>query len=349
VGVSGFGTSGVSGTGNTLSGNDSGIVVADNGSSAMAVQVSGNTVSSPRDGIAVTGFATAANGSATVEANAATGAQTGVGLELRGDSGQTVGGASQPLGNTVSGYDVGLALETYCADSASSCGGAPVENQGDTIAFDSFTGNLAFGVLVEGPSLLPEFVSPPAAPTFTQSGASLGVNIFQNDIWTGNGATSAMLGANVADFGETTERAGPSGALTLGAAVPAGSVPGTITVTNPTASPVTLAKGAVIRVGGPVFGNPLALREATFYVSATTVLAATSTASVSVTSVAAQLDTPVQAIAAGAAIVTKTVTPGATAQTYGTGPTANSCTPSTGGSATLDTGTSSAGGGYFAC
>jgi hypothetical protein len=337
VGVANFGTGTATGTGNTLTGNDNGIVAVDDPTAltVYSVQIAGNTVGSTSVGIATVAWGLNPGHSVTDQGNNANGTLLGVGIAEVGDVGQTVGGSNSTLGNHADGNGVGLALETL------NPGG--ITNASDTIQFNEMSGNLAFGALVEGKNLFPEFQGP-VAP------ANQGVSTLKNNTWSGNGTTTQAFGANVADFGSVAgPGAGTCAACVLGASVPAGTVPTSLTITN-TGATVTIAQGEILTINGPSFGNPLAPNSAQFYVKSNTVLPANVPTSVPVSADVPVKDTPFSVIPSGtSAVNTKPGAPGGAGQAYGSGAMANSCSPFIGGSATLNTGTSTPIGGYYAC
>jgi hypothetical protein len=185
------------GKGNTLSGNDIGIdVVGTPFGTPFDYAINGNTVSSANDvGVAISDVQVPGWNAVitSFETNTIEGAPMGEGLVLSGVSGQTIGGPSTALGNTISGNGIGLVLAPCTAATLAQCA-TGIATSGNTIEYNTITANDDFGVLTVG-QFQPEELAAPTQPTLTSGG-----NTFDANTWTGNGTVAtAVHGSEVLD------------------------------------------------------------------------------------------------------------------------------------------------------
>jgi len=130
--------------------------------------------------------------------NSAGGAATGVGFELEGVTNQTIGGPLSTEGNTATGNGVGLVLAP-CTSTTCQAEGTPglgLKSSGNLIQNNSFSGNIAYGVLVVGSYQVDELaqqIPVLVAPLLSASG-----NTFNANNWgTPTSATNGTLPSEI--------------------------------------------------------------------------------------------------------------------------------------------------------
>ena len=350
------------GSGNSVSGNDTGIEAAFNpagGFGASAVTINGNTVSGIDSGVIIANSGVnPTDNVAQFEANTVSGTSSGPGLTLAGDTGLTIGGISSTFGNSIDGNGVGVVF----APGPALTGGS----LGNTLEHNDVSNNLAIGVELSGCSTPEEFGGPfpgPAGPANcagAPGGSGSQPNLLTANTWSGNGTTSQAFGANVLDSANDAVNPIAAPLLTLSADVPAGSNPTSFTITTNSVSNYTIPMGTILNLQGPTnplckegpaapgcdFGNPTSPNTSNFYVMANTVIAPGLVGtSVPVTDLVASLDTPFTVINTGTAIAQSKLASAASTNVY----TLDTCKPDIGGSATLNAGSSTPVGGYYAC
>jgi len=212
------------GSGNTLgstSANDTGIQVTGNSSDTCSTglpsyEVNGNTVSAGNSvgidlaNLGVTATATQGSGGLDnpLSGNSISGVATGAGIETDGIQEQTIGGPLGSEGNSANGGGIGLVLAPCVAaafDPGSTCvplAGQPglgsfVEpSQDNLIQNNTFTGNIAYGVLTVGSYQVNELATqiPTAEASFTASSD----NTFNANNWgTATSATNGTLPSEI--------------------------------------------------------------------------------------------------------------------------------------------------------
>jgi hypothetical protein len=207
------------GKGNTLgatSANDIGIQVTGNSSATCSVglpsyEVNDNTVSSGNStgidlaNLGVTSSATQGSGGLDnpLAGNSVSGVATGAGIETDGITEQTIGGPLGTEGNSVSGSGVGLVLAPCVAasfDPGSTCvpyNGAIFEpSQDNLIQNNTFSGNIAYGVLAVGSYQVDELAA--QVPTAVAPEVASIDNTFNANNWgTATSATNGTLPSEI--------------------------------------------------------------------------------------------------------------------------------------------------------
>jgi hypothetical protein len=182
------------GHGNKLSGNDVGIAVSGNGAPACtdanpSFELNNNTVSSGIEaGIALTSLGQAFGGEldSPMESNSVSGVAKGVGIEAEGINEVSIGGPLASEGNTVTGNGLGLVL----APDKSVPPAPGVGSIDNLIQNNTFTGNIAYGVLTVGSYQVNELVT--QIPTVVNAVLNSADNTFNSNNW--GTATSATNG-----------------------------------------------------------------------------------------------------------------------------------------------------------
>jgi hypothetical protein len=221
------------GHGNTLSSNDVGIAVSGNSDPGCTdtnpgYEVNSNTVSSANEaGIALTDLGNTYGGTLAtgLEANSVSGVTEGVGIEAEGITNQIIGGPLASEGNTETGSGVGFVLAP-CASTACATEGPPegIKSSGNLIENNSFTGNIAYGVLVVGSYQVDELAQ--QIPTLAASLLSASGNTFDANQWgTPTSATNGTLPSEI-NGSEVEDGTGWGGGCTseLGDCVETGGV-----------------------------------------------------------------------------------------------------------------------------
>lgn len=202
--------------GNNVSGNDVGVLAEGGGSGTSNVTISGNgTISANQAGIAAVGVTPAQFPTFRVTGNNISNTLLGVGVELEGSVGVTIGGVlASP--NTISGNGVGVAIGELTSGAC-----APIQASGaDSVTYNKITGNQAMGVEVAGPATPAGLSGSCGAPSATQN--FVGPNTVSNDTFSSNGTGSLASGANIADFDAWV---GPGGSPSVGSLTYNGTVP----------------------------------------------------------------------------------------------------------------------------
>lgn len=242
----------IGGQGNSVTGNDVGIVVSGANSPAGAVvNVKDNTVSGNSSAGVVLAATVAPALTVNLTGNTISGQLTGAGLELQGSINQTLGDSLAGDTNTISGNGVGVAIAALGAGTQTLAdplgfntggpGNSEVDSLGNTVQYASITGNLAIGAEVTGKYTPLEFAGG-EDPNNNQDFGGLAPNTFTHDAFSGN--ASAASGANVADFDAFTHTQGCS-SLTYTASVLKGSA---ISTTLPVSGSCSVSGGDAFRL-----------------------------------------------------------------------------------------------------